>query len=85
VHGFVLGSRRRGYLLGVRASGILRSGFGARELSLQLPRLAVVWMEARRGPVIPGLAISLAVLAFNLVGDRMRDVLDPRLRSVGKF
>jgi peptide/nickel transport system permease protein len=36
-------------------------------------------------PVIPGLAISLAVLAFNLLGDRMRDVLDPRLRGVAKY
>ena len=29
--------------------------------------------------VYPGLAISLAVLAFNLVGDGMRDFLDPKL------
>ncbi|HUP43582.1 MAG TPA: ABC transporter permease [Thermoanaerobaculia bacterium] len=28
----------------------------------------------------PGLAIVLAVLAFNLLGDRLRDVLDPRTR-----
>lgn len=28
-----------------------------------------------------GLAISLAVLAFNLSGDALRDVLDPRLRT----
>jgi ABC-type dipeptide/oligopeptide/nickel transport system permease subunit len=28
----------------------------------------------------PGLAIFLAVLAFNLVGDGLRDALDPRLR-----
>ncbi|HEX6989544.1 MAG TPA: ABC transporter permease, partial [Bacillota bacterium] len=31
----------------------------------------------------PGLAIFLAVLAFNLVGDGLRDALDPRLRSQG--
>ncbi|TAK53970.1 MAG: ABC transporter permease, partial [Dehalococcoidia bacterium] len=30
--------------------------------------------------VFSGLAITLAVLAFNLVGDALRDVLDPRLR-----
>ena len=30
--------------------------------------------------VFPGLAIMLAVLAFNLLGDGMRDALDPRLR-----
>ncbi len=28
--------------------------------------------------VFPGIAILLAVLAFNLVGDGLRDVLDPR-------
>jgi peptide/nickel transport system permease protein len=28
-----------------------------------------------------GLAISLAILGFNLLGDGLRDVLDPRLRS----
>jgi ABC-type dipeptide/oligopeptide/nickel transport system permease subunit len=29
----------------------------------------------------PGLTIVLAVLAFNLAGDGLRDALDPRLRS----
>ena len=31
--------------------------------------------------VFPGLAITLTVLAFNLVGDGIRDTLDPRLRG----
>jgi peptide/nickel transport system permease protein len=35
------------------------------------------WMS-----VFPGLAIFVTVLAFNLVGDGLRDVLDPRQRSV---
>lgn len=30
----------------------------------------------------PGLAIALAVLGFNLLGDGLRDLLDPRLREV---
>jgi len=30
--------------------------------------------------VWPGLAIALAVLGFSLLGDGLRDVLDPRLR-----
>ena len=30
--------------------------------------------------LFPGLAITLTVLAFNLLGDGIRDVLDPRLR-----
>jgi peptide/nickel transport system permease protein len=31
--------------------------------------------------IFPGLAIMLLVLGFNLFGDGLRDVLDPRLRS----
>ncbi|MBI2166300.1 MAG: ABC transporter permease [Chloroflexi bacterium] len=31
--------------------------------------------------IFPGLAITITVLAFNLLGDALRDVLDPRLRS----
>ena len=31
--------------------------------------------------VWPGVAISLAVFAFNMLGDALRDVLDPRLRG----
>lgn len=30
----------------------------------------------------PGVAIMITVLAFNLVGDTLRDVLDPRMRGV---
>ncbi len=30
----------------------------------------------------PGLAIFLAVMGFNLLGDGLRDALDPRLRGV---
>jgi glutathione transport system permease protein len=29
----------------------------------------------------PGLAIFITVLAFNLLGDGLRDLLDPRLRT----
>jgi peptide/nickel transport system permease protein len=31
--------------------------------------------------LFPGLAISLVVLSFNMMGDTLRDVLDPRLRG----
>lgn len=34
-----------------------------------------VWLS-----IFPGLAISVVVLAFNLLGDALRDVFDPRLR-----
>jgi peptide/nickel transport system permease protein len=35
--------------------------------------------QAPHVAVVPGAAISLAVLGFNLLGDGLRDVLDPRL------
>lgn len=38
---------------------------------------------AERAPwlvIFPGMAISLAVFGFNMLGDALRDVLDPRLR-----
>ena len=33
--------------------------------------------------IFPGLAIALTVLGFNLLGDGLRDALDPRLRNEG--
>ncbi len=38
---------------------------------------AAPWMA-----IFPGLAISLAVFAFNLFGDSLRDALDPKLRTL---
>jgi len=38
---------------------------------------------AERAPwmaIYPGIAISLSVFAFNLLGDSLRDALDPKLR-----
>jgi peptide/nickel transport system permease protein len=32
--------------------------------------------------VYPGVAIALAVLGFNLMGDGLRDLLDPRLSRI---
>jgi ABC-type dipeptide/oligopeptide/nickel transport system permease subunit len=40
-----------------------------------------VWEQAWWTAVVPGAAISAAVLSFNLFGDALRDVLDPRLRQ----
>ena len=31
-------------------------------------------------PVLPGIAIMIAVLGLNLLGDGLRDKLDPKLR-----
>jgi ABC-type dipeptide/oligopeptide/nickel transport system permease subunit len=34
--------------------------------------------------IFPGLCITLAVVGFNLLGDGLRDALDPRLRNAGE-
>ena len=34
--------------------------------------------------VYPGLAIFFAVFGFNMFGDALRDILDPRLRGSGR-
>ena len=33
--------------------------------------------------IYPGVAISLAVFGFNMLGDALGDVLDPRLHGAG--
>lgn len=50
--------------------GGMLSGEGRRSLETA-PYLAI----------FPGMAISIVVLAFNMFGDALRDVLDPRLRT----
>lgn len=43
------------------------------------------WMEmAWWLAVFPGIAITLAVLSFNLMGDGLRDALDPKMRNVNE-
>jgi len=39
------------------------------------------YQTAPRMIVLPGVAITLAVFAFNLFGDSLRDWLDPKLKS----
>lgn len=62
-------------------------------LGLGIPPPAASWgtmlndgrkfMESAPYTVIfPGIAISLSVLGFNLLGDGLRDVLDPRLKNL---
>jgi len=41
-----------------------------------------VMMLAPWTAIYPGLAIMLLVLGFNLLGDGLRDIMDPRLRNV---
>jgi hypothetical protein len=43
----------------------------------------IVIREAPWLTLFPGLAIVLTVLAFNLVGDAIRDALDPAVRESG--
>jgi peptide/nickel transport system permease protein len=50
--------------------GLMLSGTGRRFME-EAP-----WMA-----IFPGLAISVTVLAFNMLGDVLRDMLDPRLRA----
>lgn len=62
-------------------------------LGLGVPPPDPTWGQMLSGPartfmqrapwmgIAPGLAISLTVLAFNMLGDALRDVLDPRLRG----
>lgn len=47
-----------------------------------LAGLGITYMQEAPWVVIfPGLAISLAVFGFNMLGDALRDLLDPRLRG----
>jgi ABC-type dipeptide/oligopeptide/nickel transport system permease subunit len=48
-------------------------------------RLGFTYLEAAPlFAIAPGVMISLAVVAFNFVGDGLRDALDPRLRGAGR-
>jgi ABC-type dipeptide/oligopeptide/nickel transport system permease subunit len=40
---------------------------------------AVDRLQCQHASPVPGVAISLAVLGWNLLGDGLRDALDPRL------
>jgi peptide/nickel transport system permease protein len=44
-----------------------------------IPSLATYWYIV----VFPGLALALFTLGWNLVGDALRDIMDPRLRGRG--
>jgi peptide/nickel transport system permease protein len=68
----------------ISAAGLSFIGFGAQPPT---PEWGVMISEGRNFisthlwlSLFPGLAILLAVGAFNLLGDGLRDVLDPRLR-----
>lgn len=66
-------------------AGLSYLGFGASASTASWGRLLndlQVYIAIHPGSVVwPGLAITLTVLAFNLLGDALRDASDPRLRS----
>ncbi len=73
--------------------GVILAEAGLAFLGLSVPPDVVTWggmlrTEARsfmvQAPwlaIFPGLALSLAVFGFNMLGDALRDLLDPRLRT----
>ena len=52
-------------------------------LGAMLSEALTLLMFAPHVAIVPGVAITLVVFAFNMLGDSLRDVLDPRLRSNG--
>ncbi len=72
-------------LLNIAALGFL--GLGAKPPTPEWGTMladAMPYLETNPWLVsLPGLCILISVLAFNLVGDALRDVLDPKLRGRG--
>ena len=68
----------------LEVAGLSFLGLGARpptpEWGLMVSEGVEYILEQWWMSVFPGLAIFLLVLAFNLVGDGLRDVLDPRMK-----
>jgi ABC-type dipeptide/oligopeptide/nickel transport system permease subunit len=52
-------------------------------LGAMLSEALTLLMFAPHVAVVPGVAITLVVFAFNILGDSLRDMLDPRLRGSG--
>jgi len=76
--------------LGIGNTIVLEAGLSFLSLGVQPPTPSwgtmvadgrLVLLEAWWLSTFPGLAIVLTVLSFNLVGDGLRDALDPRLRT----
>ena len=61
-------------------------GFGAQpplpEWGKMVSDGRIYLMQAWWVSLIPGITIALTVLGFNLLGDGIRDALDPKLRRV---
>jgi ABC-type dipeptide/oligopeptide/nickel transport system permease subunit len=64
-------------------AGIAYLGFGDQSLpdwGTDISKGAPMMVSAIHATIWPGLLILIAVLGFMLVGDGLRDVLDPRLK-----
>jgi peptide/nickel transport system permease protein len=68
----------------LEAAGLSYLGLGAQpptpEWGAMLNDARDYWLSAPWALIFPGLAITLLVLGFNLLGDGLRDALDPRTR-----
>lgn len=69
----------------LETAGLSFLGLGARlptpELGLMVARAREYFHVAPHMVYFPGLTITLMVLALNLLGDGLRDALDPRMKS----
>ena len=72
-------------ILSLAALGFL--GLGAGQPTPEWGRMVSdgrdYFLDAWWYPVYPGLAIALLTLAFNVLGDTLRDILDPRIGREG--
>jgi peptide/nickel transport system permease protein len=68
----------------LEAAGLSYLGLGARppapEWGAMLNDARDYWLSAPWALIFPGLSITLLVLGFNLLGDGLRDALDPKQR-----
>ncbi|HEX3466847.1 MAG TPA: ABC transporter permease [Candidatus Elarobacter sp.] len=66
----------------LEAAGLSYLGLGARppapEWGAMLNEARDYWLSAPWALIFPGLSITVLVLGFNLLGDGLRDALDPR-------
>ncbi len=79
--------------LSIGVSILLAAGLGFLGLGVQSPTAEWGTMlgegrqfifSAPHMTTFPGIAIFLAILAFNLLGDGLRDALDPRMRTIDR-
>jgi peptide/nickel transport system permease protein len=68
----------------LEAAGLSYLGLGARppapEWGAMLNDARDYWLSAPWALIFPGVSITVLVLGFNLLGDGLRDALDPKLR-----